>query len=103
MLRNLLFIAHKDDAGWRKLNASNVLLVVADYAKEDASFVPAKNAATTRWHARVRQTEFELLLTGPKFWDVRANRGGGGAVDLVMHLHGYHFKSAVALLTKSGL
>lgn len=89
--------------GWQKLDASNVLLAVADYAKEDASFVPAKNAATTRWHARVRQTEFELLLTGPKFWDARANRGGGGAVDLVMHLHGCHFKPATALLKESGL
>lgn len=88
---------------WQKLDASNVLLAVADYAKEDASFVPVKNAATTRWHARVRQTEFELLLTGPKFWDARANRGGGGAVDLVMHLHGCHFKPATALLKESGL
>jgi len=88
---------------WQKLDASNVLLAVADYAKEDASFVPAKNAATTRWHARVGQTEFELLLTGPKFWDARANRGGGGAVDLVMHLHGCHFKPATALLKESGL
>ncbi|MFC5521773.1 hypothetical protein [Polaromonas jejuensis] len=88
---------------WQKLDASNVLLAVADYAKEDVSFVPAKKAATTRWHARVRQTEFELLLTGPKFWDVRANRGGGGAVDLVMHLHGCNFKPAAALLKESGL
>ena len=81
---------------WQKLDASKYL-AVADYAKEDVSFVPAKNAATTRWHARVRQNEFELLLTGPKFWDTRANQGGGGAVDLVMHLHGCHFKPAAKL------
>ena len=88
---------------WQQLDASKVLLAVADYAKEDGSFVPAKNAATTRWHARVRQSEFELLLTGPKFWDTRFNRGGGGAVDLVMHLHECHFKPAAAFLTERGL
>ena len=88
---------------WQQLDASKVLSAVADYAKEDVSFVPVKNAATTRWHARVEQNEFELLLTGPKFWDTRCNRGGGGAVDLVMHLHGCHFKPAAALLTERGL
>lgn len=88
---------------WQQLDASKVLLAVADYAKEDVSFVPAKNAATTRWHARVGQREFELLLTGPKFWDARANRGGGGAVDLVMHMNGCHFKLAAAFLTELGL
>lgn len=88
---------------WQKLDASQVLLAVADFAKKDASFVPAKNAWTTRWHARFRQSEFELLLTGPKFWDVRASRGGGGAVDLVMHLNGCRFKPAAAILTERGL
>ena len=88
---------------WQQLDASQVLIAVADYAKEDSSFVPAKNAATTRWQARVGQSEFELLLTGPKCWDARANRGGGGAVDLVMHLNGCHFKPAAAFLVERGL
>ena len=88
---------------WHQLDASQVLLAVADFAKKDASFVPAKNAGTTRWHARVLQSEFELLLTGPKFWDVRASRGGGGAMDMVMHLNGCHFKHAAVILTERGL
>jgi|TARA_B100001250_G_C19194553_1_gene526674 hypothetical protein len=37
---------------WQQLDARKVLLAVADHAKEDVFFVPAKNAATTRWHRR---------------------------------------------------
>ena len=87
---------------WQRLDASKVLNVVADYAKEDVSFAPTNSAAPTRWHARVQHCEFELLLTGPEFWDARANRGGG-ALDLVMHLNGCHFKPAAVLLMERGL
>ena len=83
---------------WRSLDAVGVLLAIADHAKRDASFVPAKAAHTQRWHASVGGQDFELLLTGPKFWDTRGNVGGGGAVDLAMHLARLKFKEAVRLL-----
>ena len=44
---------------------------------------------------------FELLLTGPKFYDTRQKRGGGGAIDLVMHLYQIDFKKAVDRLRGS--
>ncbi|WP_255208805.1 hypothetical protein [Paraburkholderia youngii] len=47
--------------------------------------------------------EFELLLRGPKFYDTRAKRGGGGAIDLIMHLHRVGFIQAVNLLQEAGL
>jgi hypothetical protein len=31
---------------------------------------------------------WELLVTGPKWFDTRAGKGGGGGIDLVMHLLG---------------
>jgi hypothetical protein len=85
---------------WRSLDAVRVLQVIADHAKRDASFVPAKAANTQRWHASVSGQDFELLLTGPKFWDTRENVGGGGAVDLAMHVTRLKFKAAVRLLTE---
>ncbi len=88
---------------WRQLDAATVLLALAEHAKPDASFVPTKNAATRRWHANVRGREFELLLTGPKFWDSRAQCGGGGAVDLTMHLAGFGFRCAATVLKEHGL
>ena len=60
-------------------------------------------AGTERWHATVRGREFELLLTGTKFFDSRAEKGGGGAVDLASHLFGTEFRGAVACLRQKGI
>ena len=40
----------------------------------------------------------ELLVTGPKWYDTRAEKGGGGAIDLAMHLLRLDFVSAVKRL-----
>lgn len=88
---------------WRALDAALVLSKVADYAKADATYTPVKNRSSSRWHVTCRGTDFELLLTGPKFWDIRGQVGGGGAVDLLMHLEKRSFKGAVARLVSLGL
>lgn len=76
---------------------------LADYAKEDASYVPRLNTRSSRWHATAGGQEYEILCTGPKFWDSRANCGGGGALDLAMHLFGINFKTAARLLAERNL
>jgi hypothetical protein len=43
--------------------------------------------------------EFEILTTGPKWYDTRARRGGGGAIDLAIHVLGLSFVDAVKHLT----
>jgi hypothetical protein len=83
---------------WRSLDAATAVAVIADHAKQDRTFKPVKDATTSRWHVTVNGNEFELLLTGPKFWDTRARAGGGGAIDLTMHLGGTDFKGAVRRL-----
>lgn len=88
---------------WRALDAVLVLNEVAEHAKADAAYEPVKDRSSSRWHASCRGSDFELLLTGPKFWDTRAQVGGGGAIDLVMHLENRSFKDAVARLTALGL
>lgn len=88
---------------WRELDATTVLLALADYAKADATYVPIVSAKSSRWHASCAGKDFELLLTGPKFWDTRSFVGGGGAIDLAMHLHSCNFRHATALLKRSGL
>lgn len=90
-------------ARWQALPAVEVVLSVADYAKEDPTYRPLTGRSTTRWHVTFAQSEFELLLTGPKFWDTRAKVGGGGAVDLLMHLTGDDFRGAVNALHARGL
>lgn len=88
---------------WRSMEVAKVLVALADHAKRDPTFMPIKDRGTTRWHATVQGREFELLLTGSKFWDTRSEIGGGGAVDLSMHLFRSDFKTAIGTLRKKGL
>jgi hypothetical protein len=83
---------------WRHVDAVEVLLAFADYAKQDNSFAPIKDPRTQRWHATVGERELHLVLTGSKFWDEFAGVGGGGAIDLVMHLFNCRYRKAVRLL-----
>jgi hypothetical protein len=66
--------------------------------KRDPYFKPIKNQATVRLHVSIGGGVTELLVTGPKWFDTRAKRGGGGAIDLTMHLLGLSFVDAVKRL-----
>lgn len=88
---------------WLALPAENVLVALADAAKQDVSYRPIKSLSGARWHAALGGRDFELLLTGTKFRDTRAKTGGGGAVDLAMHITGLDFRRAVKLLEKRGI
>lgn len=88
---------------WRSLGAVVVLQALADHAKPDPTYSPTKTRSSSRWHANVNGQDFELLVTGPKFWNTRQAVGGGGAIDLVIHLTGADFKDAARLLKQRGL
>lgn len=93
----------KDElARLQALDAKIILLKFADHAKLDPTFSPISSKHTSRWHARAGNREFELLLNGPKFFDTRQKRGGGGGIDLVMHLFEIDFKQAVERLRALG-
>ncbi|WP_336601527.1 hypothetical protein [Paraburkholderia bengalensis] len=83
---------------WRELDALVVLDRLGCYAKRDMSFRPIKASKTARYHVNANGRDWELLLTGPKFWDSRAEKGGGGAIDLAMHLFALDFKRALLML-----
>ncbi|CAK0502789.1 Uncharacterised protein [Burkholderia pseudomallei] len=86
---------------WRALDALLVLKQLGCYAKLDPTFHPISAQNTARYHVHANGRDWELLITGPKFWNTRANKGGGGAVDLVMHIFAVDFKRAVAILRAS--
>ena len=87
---------------WRVLDAAEILVILADHAKKDSTFLPIKNSSTTRWYANVNNHDFEILCTGPKFWDTVRGKGGGGAVDLVMYLFDVDFFAATRILRSKG-
>ncbi|MGH8207143.1 MAG: hypothetical protein ACRETK_10230 [Steroidobacteraceae bacterium] len=86
-------------ASLRELPTEVVLARLALDFKTDPTFAPVKDAGTRRWHAHTTQGDFEILTTGPKWYDTRARKGGGGAIDLAMHVLGLSFVEAVKRLT----
>jgi hypothetical protein len=83
---------------YRQMDCATALPLLTEYLKADRDFTPLKNSHTNRWHVVAGGQEFEILTTGPKWFDTRASVGGGGAVDLAMHLLQLDFKCAVRKL-----
>lgn len=90
-------------ARWRALPASAVLQAICDHAKVDPTYRPTKDQTSQRWHVSVATHDYELIVTGPRFWDTRAGHGGGGAIDLVCHLLGCTVVEALRRLAATGM
>ena len=82
----------------REMPSEDALALLALRCKPDPSYQPVKEPATRRWHAPTSGGEFEILTTGPKWYDTRAKIGGGGAIDLAMHVLRLPFVAAVRIL-----
>jgi hypothetical protein len=87
----------------REMPSEKVLALLAVYHKADPTYVPIKDSRSRRWHAQTAAGEFEILTTGPhKWYDTRAKIGGGGAIDLAMHMLQLSFVDAVKFLVERG-
>jgi hypothetical protein len=83
----------------RDMPSEDVLRRLAVYYKADPTYRPLKDPSSRRWHVSTACGEFEILTTGAcKWFDTRAKKGGGGAIDLVMHLLQLPFVDAVTRL-----
>lgn len=85
-------------ATYRAMDCAVALPLLSDHCKQDRDFTALKNAHTHRWHVMADGHDFEILTTGAKWFDTRGNVGGGGAIDLAMHLSCLTFKQAIAKL-----
>ena len=83
----------------RELPAGETLTLLATHARLDPTYLPIKDDHSRRWHVCTPRGEFEILTTGTKWYDTRARLGGGGAIDLAMHVLGLSFVHAVKHLT----
>jgi hypothetical protein len=85
----------------RDIPSDEALPLLSIYCKADPLYVPVKDPRSRRWHVLTARGEFEILTTGPaKWYDTRAKKGGGGAIDLTMHLLQISFVDAVKLLAE---
>ncbi|WP_291517411.1 hypothetical protein [Acidovorax sp.] len=83
---------------YRAMDCALALPMLTEHCKQDRDFTALKNVHTHRWHVSAAGNDYEILTTGPKWFDARASVGGGGAIDLAMHLHRLNFKQAIAKL-----
>ena len=83
----------------RETQSDAALALLAVHCKADPTYRPIKDPASRRWHVRTPCGEFEILTTGVKWYDPRARTGGGGAIDLAMHILQVSFADAVKILT----
>jgi hypothetical protein len=84
----------------RDIPSEEALSLLATYYKADSTYVPVKDPRSRRWHVCTAYGDFEILTTGPKWFDTHAMKGGGGAIDLAMHLLHLPFVDAVKLLAE---
>lgn len=82
----------------REMPSEAALALLAIHCKPDSSYQPVKQPTTRRWHAHTSGGEFEILTTGTKGYDTRSKVGGGGAIDLAMHVLRLPFIDAVRIL-----
>lgn len=83
----------------RETPSDAALALLAIHHKADPTFKPLKDPRSRRWHIRTACGEFEIVTTGLKWYDPRARKGGGGAIDLAMHIRQVSFVEAVRILT----
>ena len=84
----------------RQMPACAALKLLSNHIKPDPMYRPVKDDQSQRWHASTDRGDFEIVTTGPKWYDTRAKRGGGGAIDLAMYLLDMPFVEAVKLLNR---
>lgn len=94
------------DAGWldvlRRWPLVRGLEALGLHSKADASYAP--RTSDQRIHVTLPSgLVVELVLSGIRWFDTRAGKGGGGVIDLVMHLRECDFVSAVRALLASEL
>ena len=70
--------------------------------RRDADYRPVKDCNSVSVHVLNGSQAFHLIVTGAKWYDVRAKRGGCGAIDLAMHVLRVPFVDAVKMLTAGG-
>lgn len=76
----------------------NALEKLGYCVSKDGAFEPRKTQRTMSVFISNEEDSRELILTGEKWFDKTSKTGGGGAIDLVVHLKGGRFTRAVRLL-----
>lgn len=69
--------------------------------QHDPDYKPRKFQESMRVIVSVKDLVYTLQITGMRWYDMHSKAGGGGAIDLTMHLMQCDFFQAAKLLQKS--
>lgn len=84
----------------RNLNLIDVLNSLCTYCSQDKTYEPKKNQESKVFVVEINGKRYNnLLITGDRWFDLEARKGGGGAIDLVIYLRQISFVQAVKLLS----
>ena len=84
----------------REVPLLQALAALGAHYKEDISYAPTHNKNSRRFHVSVGGQDFELLISDKKWFDIRAGTGGGGTIDLTMHLFSESFARTIQRLNR---
>lgn len=88
----------------RSVRPDGALAAVGLTVRRDVFYVPSKDSSSCRIHVSdERGGVFELIVTGTKWFDQAAAVGGGGAIDVTMHVLRLGFVAAVRRLVAAGV
>ena len=88
----------------RDVRPDRALRALGLVVRVDQSYAPVKSSSSCRVHVSdERGGVFELLMTDAKWFDQAGGVGGGGAIDVVMHVLRIDFVAAVRRLVAAGL
>jgi hypothetical protein len=92
------YVQPEELAALRNMSLAAALESVGVYFKRDPSYRPRENGSSQRWHVTTDHRVIELIVTGAKWFDTQIGVGGGGSIDLVVHVKQVGFRQAVRLL-----
>lgn len=95
---------HRFDDGlvtcFREMTVEKAALLLGLYCKKDSHYESTTHKNSTCYHISKDGEVFEIVVTQLKWYSTRRGVGGGGAIDLTMHLYSEPFKAALARLIK---
>lgn len=78
----------------RSLPVEKMARILGLHFKQDKSYEPTKFPNSKCYHISLENQVFEIIVTGLKWYSVHRKFGGGGAIDLTMHIFNDSFTRA---------
>lgn len=86
-------------ARFRMMSVEQTALTLGLYCKQDKEYRSTTHKHSSCFHISKDSEVFEIITTELKWYSTHRGCGGGGGIDLAMHLFGECFKAALLRLS----